>query len=281
MKKYATITLLTALLALALSSPLFAQGVHYATGDIDGDGDCLTTNDIRVFIRANNGDIAVPVNEEDADFNGDGVADTLDILIFLDYFQNGMSAFDPYGGYPVPHSTAIFFFDNFTTHCIGNAIADANCDGMGLSSADLVMLNRCLSGDATPICDLSNLDFNIDGIVDRLDAEIFSNYFVYGLAAFPYGYPARNFCYPILTLNADRCCYGFTGDVNADGAVDISDLTRLVDYMFGSGDPLACHSAANTDGSIECEVNISDLTRLVDHMFGSGGPTELCRPECE
>ncbi len=74
------------------------------------------------------------------------------------------------------------------------------------------------------------------------------------------------------------CCIGQTGDTDCsgDGIVDISDLTRLIDYMFISLTPLCCHAQGNTDASPDNIIDISDLTRLIDHMFISLGPTEAC-----
>lgn len=74
------------------------------------------------------------------------------------------------------------------------------------------------------------------------------------------------------------CCIGQTGDTDCsgDGIVDISDLTRLIDYMFISLTPLCCQAQGNTDASPDNIIDISDLTRLIDHMFISLGPTEAC-----
>jgi hypothetical protein len=78
----------------------------------------------------------------------------------------------------------------------------------------------------------------------------------------------------------ENCCTGITGNVNFDGldAVDISDLTYLVDYLFGGGPPPPCINEANLDGSPEADpVNISDLTYMVEYLF-AGGPSPVACP---
>ncbi|MFC1525041.1 dockerin type I domain-containing protein [Planctomycetota bacterium] len=60
---------------------------------------------------------------------------------------------------------------------------------------------------------------------------------------------------------------GIPGDVNGDGVLDISDLTYLVDYMFGGGPEPIGDADMQNDGAWD----ISDLTYFVDYMFG-GGP---------
>ena len=65
------------------------------------------------------------------------------------------------------------------------------------------------------------------------------------------------------------CCRGFTGNVNFDivDLTDISDLTRLVNYLFVTFVPLACPEEANITGDLAGDIDISDLTRLVNFLF--------------
>ncbi|MBI5267614.1 MAG: hypothetical protein HY851_10320 [candidate division Zixibacteria bacterium] len=65
------------------------------------------------------------------------------------------------------------------------------------------------------------------------------------------------------------CCVGNTGNVDCDpnGRVDISDLTRLIDYAFISRDPLCCPQAANLDGDDWGGVDISDVSRMISYLF--------------
>lgn len=60
-----------------------------------------------------------------------------------------------------------------------------------------------------------------------------------------------------------------SGDLNFDGAVNVADLTYLVDFLFTGGPPPSIMVAADLDGN--CAVNIADLTYLVDYLF-AGGP---------
>ena len=65
----------------------------------------------------------------------------------------------------------------------------------------------------------------------------------------------------------DACCCSVPGDYNSSGSLDISDLTALVDYLFGGGPAAGCPAHSDTNG--DQSTDISDLTCLVDYMFGS------------
>ncbi|UCC45238.1 MAG: CHRD domain-containing protein, partial [Candidatus Zixiibacteriota bacterium] len=75
------------------------------------------------------------------------------------------------------------------------------------------------------------------------------------------------------------CCLGMTGNIDYDPAdiVDIGDLTRLIDFLFISLNPLDCPAEANTDGDDQGLVDIADLTRLIDYLFISNSPPAGCR----
>ena len=61
------------------------------------------------------------------------------------------------------------------------------------------------------------------------------------------------------------------------GAVDVSDVTYLVGYLFMSGAAPPCVAEANVDGSPDGNANISDLTYLVAFLF-QGGPDPVPCP---
>jgi hypothetical protein len=87
-----------------------------------------------------------------------------------------------------------------------------------------------------------------------------------------------------LTLGgpSNSCCVGDAGNVNFDPAdnVDISDLTKLVNHLFVTFEPLACPAEGNTNGDAGCAIDISDLTKLVNHLFVTFESLAPCLPQC-
>ncbi|UCC45448.1 MAG: M28 family peptidase [Candidatus Zixiibacteriota bacterium] len=72
------------------------------------------------------------------------------------------------------------------------------------------------------------------------------------------------------------CCVGLTGNVDGDpnDVCDVGDLTRLIDFLFISYQPLGCAAEANVDG--EASVDVGDLTKLIDYLFISYTDPEVC-----
>ena len=64
------------------------------------------------------------------------------------------------------------------------------------------------------------------------------------------------------------CCVGTTGNTNCSEqeAPDISDITRLIDYLYLSHAVLCCPGEADVNGS-GGEPDISDITRLIDYLY--------------
>ncbi|MFZ5981456.1 MAG: thrombospondin type 3 repeat-containing protein [Candidatus Zixiibacteriota bacterium] len=74
----------------------------------------------------------------------------------------------------------------------------------------------------------------------------------------------------------DDCCIGTTGDANCSGDIpDISDITRLIDYLYISNFELCCPTEAdvNLTGG---EPDISDITRLIDYLYLFHDPLPAC-----
>ena len=74
----------------------------------------------------------------------------------------------------------------------------------------------------------------------------------------------------------EGCCIDFTGDANCSGGdPDISDITRLIDYLYLSHNELCCLEEADANAS-GGEPDISDITRLIDHLYLSQAPLPNC-----
>jgi hypothetical protein len=80
----------------------------------------------------------------------------------------------------------------------------------------------------------------------------------------------------------DGCCQGVRGNANGDDNedVNISDITYLVDYLFGTplGPAPPCKEEGNANGDENEDVNISDITYLVDYLYGT--PLGPAPPAC-
>ncbi|MEW5794742.1 MAG: S8 family serine peptidase [Candidatus Zixiibacteriota bacterium] len=81
------------------------------------------------------------------------------------------------------------------------------------------------------------------------------------------------------------CCIGIVGDVDGDGGdvPTIADVTRLVDYLFITQEPVACLTEADVNQSggadpVSEDVSIVDATILIDYLFVTG--PSLILPTC-
>ena len=68
----------------------------------------------------------------------------------------------------------------------------------------------------------------------------------------------------------DACCCEVKADLDGDGAVNVTDLAFLVDYLFRGQTGPDCPSEGDVDASGSTDV--ADLTYLLDYLFG-GGPS--------
>ena len=85
----------------------------------------------------------------------------------------------------------------------------------------------------------------------------------------------------VVRLNMPCCgsyTEGFTGNTNCsdDGKLTLSDISRLIDRLYVSKQPLCCEANGNVNGSSDGAITLSDVSRLIDNVYISKLPTALC-----
>jgi hypothetical protein len=84
-----------------------------------------------------------------------------------------------------------------------------------------------------------------------------------------------------ISVTTATCCgiyySGHTGNTNCsdDGAVNLADITRLIDRVYISKLDLCCEGNGDTNGDGE-GPNLADITRLIDHVYISHAATAAC-----
>ena len=71
-----------------------------------------------------------------------------------------------------------------------------------------------------------------------------------------------------------RCVNWTCGDFNEDGKITLSDISRLIDFLFVSQSPLEEYPAGNVNGSEDGKITLSDVSRLIDHVYISRQPLQ-------
>src|SRR6185369_15017067 len=59
-----------------------------------------------------------------------------------------------------------------------------------------------------------------------------------------------------------------SGDVNADGNVDVADVFYLINALFASGPAPVCSGDVNGD----TQLDVGDVFYLINYLFASGPP---------
>lgn len=79
----------------------------------------------------------------------------------------------------------------------------------------------------------------------------------------------------IVTVTYSEYCCQLKGDVNADGTINILDLTVFISYLFKNGPEPGC--VGNVDMSVSGDINIRDLTYFISFLFKNGAPLPDCQ----
>ncbi|MBN1212077.1 MAG: S8 family serine peptidase [candidate division Zixibacteria bacterium] len=128
--------------------------------------------------------------------------------------------------------------------------------------ADQGELNNNISMDPF-FCDTANDDFNIRASSPCAEENNDCGFFMGALW---------------VDTSCHSCCIDRTGnaDCSAEEEPDITDITRIIDFLYLSHEPLCCPEETDTDGSYG-PPDISDITRLIDYLYLSHRLPEPCK----
>lgn len=73
------------------------------------------------------------------------------------------------------------------------------------------------------------------------------------------------------------CCQGLTGNTDCSESEnpDITDICRIIDFLYLSHAPLCCPDETDTDGS-GGDPDITDITKIIDFLYLSHAPLASC-----
>jgi hypothetical protein len=66
------------------------------------------------------------------------------------------------------------------------------------------------------------------------------------------------------------------GEMNADGVINIFDVTGLISYLYMEGAAPVPYELCNGDPNKDCTCNIFDVTFLISHLYLDGPPPATC-----
>jgi len=80
-----------------------------------------------------------------------------------------------------------------------------------------------------------------------------------------------------IQTSTETCCAGYRGnaDCSENDEPDISDITRLIDFLYISHDPLCCLDEADVNAS-GGDPDISDITAVISYLYISHNPLSPC-----
>ena len=170
-------------------------------------------------------------------------------------------------------------------------LGDANGDGQS-DVSDIIHINDYLNKRGKLNC-AKNADFNSDCIVDQVDGrELITYLLAEGRGAFTdstlgdgagvlspgekksdIGNKPNERSPRIQDDKENEDCDDYTGDINGDSKIDISDFNEILVFLTGKHQ-IKCK--ANADINNDGEIDINDKNELRKYLFGEDKIAELC-----
>ncbi len=215
-----------------------------ACGDTNGDG-VLNQTDLDAITSYAFGGVEIPANVN-ADLNGDGVVDIRDVNIMTDHVKRNKPK-------PTCEQSAIAK----TYEC-----GDVNQDG-AINKNDVTKITDYVF-NGVPIPNIKLVDMNGDNVTDILDVTLLTNY-VYRNGTKPSCSPQNLEQGKSHTATLNAC-----GNNNRDLVIDKGDVNQLVEYVFKGGILAPGVGMDQIDLNADGVVDILDVTILTNYVYRNG-----------
>lgn len=226
------------------------NGPHHPPSDQYNPNGILATINMRVSSDQNLGGQFLPIGFFWFDCGDNAFADQSGINLYIDsriYNSSGSIIWDESNDGLFPETNRPFGLGAPDTCMVGNKVAPSRCVGFHFGGICVIHPD---SIDARG-------DINLNGVRNEIgDAVVFTNYFLYGLAAF------------VISVDGQTAA----SDVNSDGHVlTVADLVYLIRIITGDAEPIPKISPdmANVDLSTMTDNNMLALD--IDHRSPIGG----------
>ncbi len=188
-------------------------------------------------------------------------------IFYLDCYQNGtrcddLSNIAPYGAYTHDNFTHVYPEGDFVPETLytymsnsGYAVSDSTCTDL---HTVMTFENDLTITPSDTFVFYVGIATHKDGTLNDFTDE------VKAAKAWYCGHIAPEEC---------GCCQN-RGDADGSGAVNVADLTYMVNYLFKGGPAPVCPEEGDADGS--GATNVADLTYLVNYLFKGGPPPPPC-----
>lgn len=269
-----------------------------ADSDVNNDGIALSVADMIHLLRYLSGEegYEIPIPYK-ADLNADCMIDYLDFEVYNDYFEFGLAAFGPYGGFPPltccdpdltlgaccvgdtckalnPYNCDLFGGEyhgdgtwcdsSLCDSCYGQKPGDLNEDGV-INAPDLVYFVDWWFASGPEPPNMSNADVDGNCCIDTTDIGYLSDYLFIGG-------PAPVEC----TCLEPFFCDCIPGNCNFDLPFNVGDVVYLIAYVFNGGPFPGPYQICSADANCDCAPNVGDAVYLISWIFKGGPPPCTC-----
>ena len=231
-------------------------------GDTNEDGEITSQDGQRLYEIIKNSNTATNQQLKNADVNGDGKVNKIDYILLNSFITNESKYPDTLPYYPI--KDYILY-------------GDLNSDGEITEADSTLLYNYLDTGIRKSDQALKNSDVNGDGKVNIVDLGLLQMY-VESRNNFP-DFKEEGYSLPSNSLSKEYYTIQY-GDVNGDGKANMSDVTRINDYIIKET-TLTGQEFLNADINGDGKIDDIDREILYNSIMGNNNCTLPSTTPCK